>query len=179
MFFSLRELEIRPQPFEQSYPVGEFKFDLPGKPGAVTQSDPVVTSGVAELESLSGEIHVTGHIAANLETECAKCLEKAVIAVDSDFDLRYLPEGLAAEGGEVEIDDIEAEVGFYSGHGLQLRDVIEEYLLLAVPMRPVCSEDCLGLCPVCGTNRNEQQCKCSPSLVDERLLALKTIKAVM
>ncbi len=176
MFFSLRELEIRPQPFEQNFPVGEFTFDLPGKPGAVIQSDPVETSGVAELESLSGEIHVNGHVKANLETECAKCLEKAVIEVDSDFDLSYMPEGLAAEGGEVEIGDIEAEVGFYSGHGLALRDVIEEYLLLAVPMRPVCSDDCLGLCPVCGTNRNEQQCKCLPSVVDERWSGLKTIE---
>ena len=176
MFFSLRELETRPLPFEQSYPVGEFKFDLPGKPGSVIQSDPVKTSGVAELESLSGEIHVSGHVTANLETECAKCLEKAVIAVDSDFDLRYMPEGIVSEGGEVQIGDIETEVGFYTGHGLELRDVIEEYLLLAVPMRPVCSEDCHGLCPVCGTNRNEQECKCLTLVVDDRWSGLKTIE---
>ena len=176
MFFSLRELETRPLPFEQSYPVGEFKFDLPGKPGSVIQSDPVKTSGVAELESLSGEIHVSGHVTANLETECAKCLEKAVIAVDSDFDLRYMPEGIVSEGGEVQIGDIDTEVGVYSGHGLEVRDVIEEYLLLAVPMRPVCSEDCHGLCPVCGTNRNEQECKCLTLVVDDRWSGLKTIE---
>lgn len=176
MFLSVRELEIRPLRFEVSYPVGDFVFDQPGRPGGVLQSEPVTVVGTGELESSIGDIRVRGHLKAVLVTECVKCLETAAIHVDSDFDLMYLPEGTEPQGREVEINDKEAEVGFYQGHGLALRGVIEELLMLAVPMRPVCKEDCCGLCPVCGVNRNETECNCQTPVMDARWSGLDALK---
>jgi uncharacterized protein len=105
-----------------------------------------------------------------------KCLETAAISVDSDFDLVYLPEGVEAESGEIEISDKDAEIGFYQGHGLELDNVVEEFLILAVPMRPVCKEDCLGLCPNCGVNLNDKKCECLPVDLDPRWTGLQALK---
>ena len=179
MFLSTRELELQPLRFEFSYPVGKFVFDQPGRKEGIRQSEPVAVNGSAELESSVGDIRVRGHIKTTLETECVKCLEKAAIHVDSDFDLVYLPEGVEPEGGDKEINDKDAEVGFYQGNGLELQNVIEEFLILAVPMRPVCKEDCCGLCPVCGTNLNETECNCQPDELDPRWSALDGLKATI
>ena len=56
---------------------------------------------------------------------------------------------------EVEIDEGEAEIGFYEDGGMELEDILREQVLLALPMQRVCSDVCKGICPVCGKNRNE------------------------
>ena len=176
MFLSVRELELRPLRFEVSYPVSQFTFDMPGRKDGVRLGEPVAVNGSAELESSVGDIRVRGHIKTTLETECVKCLETAAISVDSDFDLVYLPEGVEAESGEIEISDKDAEIGFYQGHGLELDNVVEEFLILAVPMRPVCKENCQGLCPNCGVNLNDKKCECPPVDLDPRWTGLQALK---
>jgi uncharacterized protein len=71
---------------------------------------------------------------------------------------------------------IEAEMGFYEGDGIELNDVLREYVLLALPMQRLCSENCNGICPVCGQNRNQRQCQCRTAAVDDRWAALKQLK---
>ncbi|MBZ5606112.1 MAG: DUF177 domain-containing protein [Acidobacteriia bacterium] len=86
-----------------------------------------------------GEIRVKGHLKAEMESECDRCLEDARFPVDSDFELYYRPveEGY---GEEVSIDKSEAEMGFYEGDGIELNDVLREFVLLALPMQRVCDE---------------------------------------
>ena len=64
------------------------------------------------------------------------------------------------------------DIGYYSGSGLVLNDLLRETVLLALPMQLVCSEDCKGICPVCGSNRNVSGCECKEQVVDERLAGL-------
>ena len=59
---------------------------------------------------------------------------------------------------------------------LQLEDVLREQVLLAVPLKVVCRDDCKGLCPSCGVNRNAESCSCAPPLGDPRWSALKDIR---
>jgi uncharacterized protein len=77
---------------------------------------------------------------------------------------------------EASICEAETEIGFYQGDGLLLEDVIKEQLLLAVPLRAICREDCKGLCPQCGRNRNLEPCNCSNQTQDPRWAALEDIK---
>jgi len=79
-------------------------------------------------------------------------------------------------GEETAIDEGEAEMGFYEDGGVELEDVLREYVLLALPMQRLCREDCKGLCPVCGQSRNENDCQCSPQAVDDRWSVLKSLK---
>jgi uncharacterized protein len=92
------------------------------------------------------------------------------------FDLFYKPaEAVSAAEDEVAIDEGEAEMGFYELPGLELEEILREQVLLQLPMQRVCSEDCKGICPVCGANRNETDCHCETHSADDRWSALKEI----
>jgi uncharacterized protein len=97
--------------------------------------------------------------------------------VDRSFDLVYVPAEEAPGAGEDEVDAAGLEVGYYNGRGIELNDVLREVVLLALPMRVVCSEECKGICPVCGQNRNMKDCGCQPVSVDDRWNKLKSLKS--
>ena len=89
-----------------------------------------------------------------------------------------LPARLASsrDEEEVEIDEGEAEIGFYEDGGMELEDILREQVLLALPMQRVCSEVCKGICPVCGKNRNETECDCKLESHDDRWGALRNLE---
>ena len=172
MFFHVRELEVRAARFDVELPPGAIEFLDP----KLHQAGPLSAAGTAELVTGSlGEIRVRGHIAVRIEADCDRCLEPAAVPLDSDFELYYRP---VAEGygEEKAIDEGEAEMGFYEGGGLELNDVLREYVLLSLPMQRLCSEKCKGICPVCGQNRNTQDCTCQAALSDDRWAALRALK---
>jgi uncharacterized protein len=90
-----------------------------------------------------------------------------------------MPAGEIPEGGEDEIDEAAVEVGFYESNGLELDDVLREVVLLALPMQIVCTEACKGICPVCGQNRNQRDCRCQTKAADDRWNSLKSLRAEM
>lgn len=171
MFIDVRDLEIRAKEFAVDIAPGKIDF-LDGK---LRQTGPLKATGKAELVlgSLS-EIRVTGHLSVAMETDCDRCLEPAKLSVDSDFVLYYRP--VAEDSGETEVDADEAEMGFYEGDGVELNEVLREYVLLALPMQRICSESCKGICPVCGQNRNLTDCNCQAETSDDRWAALKMLK---
>ena len=169
MFFHIRELELKARPFDVTLEPGVIEFLDP----KLRQAGPLRASGVAELViDLLGEIRVKGHVKVLMEADCDRCLEPASYPVDGDFELYYRP---VAEGygEEKAIDEGEAEMGFYEGDGVELNDVLREFVLLTLPMQRVCSEDCKGICPECGQNRNQKQCACQTASADDRWAALK------
>jgi uncharacterized protein len=139
---------------------------------------PLRVEGSAELlGNTLGEIRVKGHLKVSMESDCDRCLETATILLDDDFDLFYRPEPeLGRSGEEVEIDEGESQIAFYQGDGLDLRDILREQILLSLPMQRVCSENCKGICPVCGQNRNLVACGCAVKPADDRWAALKNLK---
>jgi uncharacterized protein len=169
LFFHIRELELKPRVFDVTLEPGMIEFLDP----KLRQTSQLKASGVAELViDLLGEIRVKGHLNVQMEADCDRCLEPAKCPVDADFDLYYRPlaEGL---GDEKALEPGEAEMGFYEGNGVELNDVLREFILLTLPMQRVCGEDCKGICPVCGQNRNQNKCACPSAPVDHRWAALK------
>jgi uncharacterized protein len=170
MFFDVRDLEVRAGHFDVELKPGEVQFLDP----KLRQTGPLKASGKVELITPSlGEIRVSGHLSVPMEADCDRCLEPAPCSIDSDFELMYAPLAEVAAGEEVEIDPNEAEIGFYEGDGIELTDVLREYILLALPMQRVCSPDCKGICPVCGQSRNQKDCVCHTAAVDDRWESLK------
>ena len=108
-------------------------------------------------------VHVKGRLTARLGMECGRCLEAFSFPVDHVLDLFYLPHqpGEDAEDEE-EITERELVVAYYKDGVLDLGDIVREQLFLTLPMKRLCREDCLGLCPTCGTNRNVAPCACEP-----------------
>ena len=93
-----------------------------------------------------------------------------------NFELLYRPQGSDAGKEELSVTAAEAEVGYYQGEGLLLEDVLREQVLLALPLKAICREDCKGLCPHCGRNLNQEQCNCAETPDDPRWSALKDIR---
>ena len=173
MFIGLQELELRNVRFDLDVPAGEIDYD-----GKVTQSSALHAAGTAQLLSASlGEVRVQGKLSVKVDAPCDRCLEPAAAEIVNDFDLVYMPAEELKTGGEDEVDADALEVGFYEGNGLELNDVLREVVLLALPMPLVCSEECKGMCPVCGQNRNQAECGCHPVPLDDRWNQLKALRA--
>lgn len=172
MFFHVRELALKAAPFDVTLDPGKVDFLDP----KVRQKGPLHATGKAELASeMLEEIRIRGHVRVEMEADCDRCLEPAACTVDEDFLLLYRP---VAEdtAEEAELDPKEADIGFYEGDGVELNEVLREYVLLALPMQRLCSEACQGICPVCGQNRNQQACQCQGQPMDDRWAALKQMK---
>jgi uncharacterized protein len=132
---------------------------------------------------------LVGTVKTALELACSRCLEPFVMPVDREFDLRYLPallrQGSGGQAGaavaqpdeddEIEVEDDDVAVTFYRDEQIDLNELLREQFYLALPMKPLCSEDCKGICPQCGTNRNTAPCDCTPRWEDPRLAGLKTL----
>ncbi len=176
MFLSVQELELRKVHFDVTFPPGEIDF----LDQRLRQVTPLAAEGSAELlGNTLGEIRVRGRLQVTIETECDRCLEAARFPVESNFDLFYRPAAqvhVRHASEEVEIDEGESEIAFYEGAGLELADILREDVLLSLPMQRICSQSCLGICPVCGQNRNVVHCQCRIRTVDERWAELKKLK---
>jgi uncharacterized protein len=173
VFISLRELELHPVRFDVEIPSGEINFD-----SKLSQSSELKAKGSAHLLNRSlGEIRVEGDLRVTIGGTCDRCVEPASVAVENHFDLVYMPAAVAPKGGEDEIDEAGVEVGFYEGSGLELNEVLREVVLLALPMQMTCSEDCRGVCPKCGQNRNQGDCGCRVEATDDRWEKLRALRA--
>jgi len=164
---TLAELELHRVTASETYAPGTLDYH-----GAeFRQSAPLKLDATAEL--LGAEIRIRGHLATCLEANCDRCLGGVQIPVNSDFDLFYRPIKSIAKEEEIEIPADELEIGFYSGDGIELADVATEQVILSVPMKVVCGAGCMGLCPVCGANRNVVKCDCVPPQPDSPFASLK------
>jgi uncharacterized protein len=181
MFIEIHELERHPVDFDENLPPGA--IDLGND---VRQSSELHTSGRAQLveehhgkHKLIKDIRLNGELSTSVELACARCLEPVVQNVKRDFDLLYRPLGVDAGREEAPVSGAEAEISYYEGEGLLLEDVLREQVLLAVPLKAVCRQDCKGLCPQCGTNLNVTQCSCAEPVEDQRWSALKDLRSKM
>ena len=171
MFIRLKDLELRSVPFSVEMAAGEIDFG-----DRVRQAGPLEASGEAVLQNETlEEIRVRGRLHVAMESDCDRCLEPAGFVIDGEFDLSYLPERLAGGEGreEVALREQDIDAAFYTDGGIELKDVLREHVLLAMPMRKLCREDCKGICPVCGANRNVSSCGCEVKPVDDRWEALR------
>ena len=105
---------------------------------------------------------------------CARCLDSFPLTVAKEFSLVLTPE--TPLSGEIELAAGDLAESFYSGDEVDLTPLVYEQVLLALPTRPLCDENCRGLCPQCGINRNTGQCSCTVETGDPRLAVLRTLK---
>lgn len=122
------------------------------------------------------DIRVRAQVAGQFELTCARCLTGVTHAVDTSFDLVFRPEDVDVEAGEHAISEDETEIGYYEKSGLPLEDVVREQVLLNLPSRILCREDCKGICPRCGVDRNAVDCPCGEAVRDPRWEALAGLK---
>lgn len=121
-------------------------------------------------------VRIDGQAATTLELDCSRCLEAFPLPVRARFHLSYLPADQAPQGSdELEVGDDDINTAYYREGLIDLAELVHEQLYLTLPMKPLCRDECLGLCPVCGTNRNTTSCQCEARWVDPRLAGLKAL----
>lgn len=132
------------------------------------------TVRIGELEE---EYVADGTVTFTADLSCSRCAEPYPFANPSSFHVRFRPRPEVSVEEEVEItEEEELEVEFYSEPVISLRDLALEQVQLSIPMKPLCDETCLGLCPTCGVNRTREKCSCNETVVDERWGALKDLR---
>ena len=122
------------------------------------------------------KFRLVGTVRADLELSCSRCLEPFRLPVDAAFDLQYLPAAEMAAQHEKEVADEDLDTSYYLDDQIDLNELMREQFYLALPMKPLCGDDCKGLCPQCGTNRNTGSCDCETGWEDPRLAALRQLK---
>ena len=133
----------------------------------------------AKIVLQKGQVRITGRLLAELDLVCSRCLGTSPLQIDKQVDLEYSPDPQVDEGEEIGLEYSDLEVGFYRQDRINLGDLVNEQLLLEVPLKMICRDDCRGLCPQCGCNRNDVRCDCSLEQVDPRLAALSALKQKM
>jgi uncharacterized protein len=123
------------------------------------------------VRRIGEEIFIKGVIKTRLSFVCSRCLGPYEFAVDSGFDLVYLPDELDMVKEQLEQEDM--SLYFYYSSEISLDDIILEQLNLTFPVKPLCSKDCQGICPICGKVISEGQCHCATKDSDPRLDQLK------
>src|SRR5947209_8554319 len=120
MFLSVKELEVRKIRFDETFAPGKIDFSGEG----LDQDSPLHATGVAELvEESEAQIRVQGNYSVEMTAQCDRCLGRARFPLNVAFDLFYRPASDVPREEEVEIDEGEAEIGFYEGGGLELEDL--------------------------------------------------------
>jgi uncharacterized protein len=171
MLLDLARIRTPHERYEKEYPASAFAADA--------------DYAVAGPVKLSFDIHkdketfrLDGRVSGTLELRCSRCLESFQWPVDEPFELTYQPraavEGMAQER---EIADQDFSAALYDNEQIDLEQLIRERFEMSLPMKPLCTDECRGLCPVCGANLNRQTCGCKTEWDDPRMAVLKKLRA--
>jgi uncharacterized protein len=120
------------------------------------------------------ELFFAGMLKTRTGALCARCLEDFDLPGDRPFRLVLSPKSIGYDDDNLRAEDL--EFSLYEGEEVDLSPLIREQVLLALPTRPLCLEDCRGLCPHCGVNLNRTTCGCRLETFAPRLDALRSLK---
>jgi len=137
-------------------------------------SDSLVQGEVKLMRTNRG-ILAKGRLYTGVEVTCSRCLNLFSCPLALDIEEEYFPVIDAVTGALLSLPEEPGCFIIDEHHILDLTEAICQYALLAIPMKPLCREDCAGLCPKCGYNLNQGPCGCLPQQVDPRWSKLKRL----
>lgn len=149
----------------------EQEWDVPVATAEHTEPD--IAHALLRFLKFGKRVMVEGSVQISVSMRCSRCLGDFSCPLDIAFKEEFSPSEELDLEGEHELQGSELNLGFYTNDEIDTAEVVKEQVLLAVPMKPLCSSECRGICPVCGTNLNEGACNCSTEKIDPRLAPLK------
>jgi len=134
---NLNKIRTAQERFEQVYPPEQF---------GVEQDFRVVEpiSLAFDIFKAKLQFRLAGRVQTTLELPCSRCLEPYTLPVDQTFDLRYQPHAQNTGDGEREIEEDDLTTAFYENDEIDLGQLMREQFYLALPMKPLCRDDCRG-----------------------------------
>jgi uncharacterized protein len=136
-------------------------------------TEPAAVTG--KIKFSGNEVFVNGHVDTRAQVECDRCLQQVDVPVNADFALEYIPGSEYETSDVVELTEAEMSVAVFDGEAIDVDEIVKEQIVLVVPTRMLCREDCKGICPECGTDRNTGDCSCATDDIDPRWAALKNL----
>ena len=121
------------------------------------------------------ELFFEGDLHATTTAVCARCAEDFAAPSDRHFRMVLAPKSIGFDSDK-DLRDEDLEFSLYDGDQIDLSPLVREQYLLSLPTRPLCGEDCRGLCPKCGINLNNGECSCSEETADPRFAPLRNLK---
>jgi uncharacterized protein len=139
----------------------------------VQLTGPAAISG--KVRVAGNEAFVSGHIDTRAQVECDRCLQPVELPVNTDFALEYISGPDYESSAAAELTEADMSVSVFDGEAIDIDEIVKEQILLTVPTRTLCREDCKGICPECGIDRNTGECSCVTDNTDPRWAALKNL----
>jgi len=136
-------------------------------------TEPVTVTG--RVKVAGNQVFVNGHVDTRAQVDCDRCLQPVDLPVKADFALDYITGSEYESSQAAELTEDELSVAVFDGEVLDVDEIVKEQILLAVPTRMLCREDCKGICPECGIDRNTGECSCVADDTDPRWAALKNL----
>jgi len=132
---------------------------------------------VALVYSRSGrELFFHGRFDGSIGASCSRCLKDFSFKMDCQFEFVLIPDPATSARGAEELTRGDLALSFYSTEEIDLSPLVMEQVMLALPTRPLCAEDCRGLCSRCGADLNLEACGCSATMGDPRMALFRTLK---
>jgi len=154
-----------------------FVFELPFALAALDR-EPLLAISPVRLEGtvarIEGGFSLEARCAFQGQLECSRCLAGYPFELDETFTLLLYPRAAGAAGLR-ELGKDEIDVSEYEDGKIAVAPIAEERVQMAIPMKPLCREECLGLCPQCGKDRNLAPCDCGDEAADPRWAALRAV----
>ncbi|HEX8852820.1 MAG TPA: DUF177 domain-containing protein [Pyrinomonadaceae bacterium] len=171
MRIEVETLTEAPLPFAHTYAEGELDLG----------DEQVRLLGGTRVEGLASRkderIDVSARLTGQMEADCDRCLAPVALPAEVEFEVSFLPRAVEQETpAEREIRADEPDFSFYEDGTVDVDELVREQLLLALPSRFRCGEDCKGLCPHCGVDLNKETCACEHTEIDPRWSALAALK---
>jgi uncharacterized protein len=165
--------------YELSEPILDFSFEIP--PAEIDLDEetarldqPVTISGT--LRRGIAQTDIAGSITGEIEIDCTRCLAPARMPLNFPFKAVYVTEENYTQDAEAELRAEDLDVAVFDGDKIDLSDLAREQILLNLPARFLCREDCRGLCAKCGVNRNTVNCNCEEKEIDPRWQGLRELQ---
>lgn len=132
------------------------------------------------LSKVKSTVLCDGWLRGRLTLSCQRCLEPAAIDLSHRVHSIYVPESEAVvesnEGSDEDLDEDDLDYAHHNGEVVDLWPLLREQIILSIPMAALCKEDCCGLCPSCGIDRNHASCSCQAVPTLSPFAALRDVK---
>ncbi len=129
-----------------------------------------------EIYSAGDKYVLDGAFSGGIQVLCDRCLEAYPRELKTSFRVFLALPLPKTEEDDVELAEEDLDVDFIRGDEIDLDEIIHEQIYLALPMKSLCNEDCLGLCPKCGANLNTTDCQCDKEQGHPAFLKLKNLR---
>lgn len=170
MRIELDKLDSAGSRFAHVFEVGELSLD----DDRARMTGPAQVRG--SLQRGDGQVRLQGKVSAQVELDCDRCLQPVTMPIAASFDVEYVPAGNYEAEQLAELQDKDLGLSVFDGEVIDVDDLVREQVILSLPARALCREECKGLCSFCGIDKNLKDCECESRPGDSRWAALDNLR---